>query len=217
MSDDPETARQIAELARDDRPLLVVDVDEVVLEFVNPFARFLDGQGLDLRTDTFALHGNVIARDSGTAVENDRVTGLMTEFFDAQAEFQTAADGAVEVLEGFSGKAEIVMLTSMPHRHRPIRRNLLDALGLPYPLLSTEAAKGPAIREMRGDRKRPVAFVDDIPRNLRSAARSVPDAALFHLMAHTGLRALLLPLPAPIVAVESWRDAAPRIASALGV
>lgn len=217
MSDDPETARQIAELARDDRPLLVVDVDEVVLEFVNPFARFLDRQGLDLKTDTFALHGNVVARDSGTAVEKERVTGLITVFFDAQAEFQTAADGAVEVLAGLSGKAEIVMLSSMPHRHRPIRRGLLDQLGLPYPLLSTEAAKGPAIRQLRGDRERPVAFIDDIPRNLHSAAEAVPDAALFHLMAHQGLRALLLPLPAPIVAVENWRDAAPRIAAALGI
>ena len=34
MSDDPETVRQIAELARDTRTLLVLDVDEVLLEFV---------------------------------------------------------------------------------------------------------------------------------------------------------------------------------------
>jgi hypothetical protein len=105
----------------------------------------------------------------------------------------------------------------MPHRHRAIRRGLLDTLGLPYPLLSTEAAKGPAIRQLRGGQSRPVAFVDDIPRNLQSAAEAVPDAALFHLMSHAGLRALLLPLPAPIVAVENWRDAGPRIARALGI
>ncbi|MBN9252318.1 MAG: hypothetical protein J0I86_17370 [Mesorhizobium sp.] len=30
MSDDPETARQIEELASDDRPLLILDVDDVV-------------------------------------------------------------------------------------------------------------------------------------------------------------------------------------------
>ncbi|GLS38789.1 hypothetical protein GCM10010869_43860 [Mesorhizobium tianshanense] len=35
MSDDPETARQIEELAADDRPLLVLDVDDVVLEFIH--------------------------------------------------------------------------------------------------------------------------------------------------------------------------------------
>ena len=42
MSDDPETARQIAELSRDARPLLVLDVDEVMLEFVRPFTGFLE-------------------------------------------------------------------------------------------------------------------------------------------------------------------------------
>ena len=36
MSDDPETARQIEELSADDRPLLVLDVDDVVLEFIRP-------------------------------------------------------------------------------------------------------------------------------------------------------------------------------------
>ena len=47
MSDDPETARQIAELARDMRPLLVLDVDEVLLEFVNPFIGFLGSRALN--------------------------------------------------------------------------------------------------------------------------------------------------------------------------
>ena len=42
MSDDPETLRQIEELAADDRPLLVLDVDDVVLEFIRQFAPHLD-------------------------------------------------------------------------------------------------------------------------------------------------------------------------------
>lgn len=46
MSDDPETARQIEELASDDRPLLVLDVDDVVLEFIRPFPQFLERRGL---------------------------------------------------------------------------------------------------------------------------------------------------------------------------
>ena len=60
MSDDPETVRQIAELAFDDRPLLVLDVDDVVLEFIRPFPRYLATLGLELRLETFRLQGNVI-------------------------------------------------------------------------------------------------------------------------------------------------------------
>jgi hypothetical protein len=34
------------------------------------------------------------------------------------------------------------MLTAMPHKHRVVRRAHLHALGLTYPLLTTEMAKG---------------------------------------------------------------------------
>jgi hypothetical protein len=217
VSDDPETLRQIRDLAKDDRPLLVLDVDEVVLDFVVPFARFLDASGMDLKTDTFRLHGNVIVRDTGLAAEDKLVSDLMTAFFDDQDAWQTAVEGVHDTLASFGDQVEIVLLSAMPHRHRHRRRLLLDRLGLPYSLVSTEAAKGPALLAIRGPGGRPVAFVDDIPRNLLSAAEAVPDARLFHLMSHAGLRALLRPLPAPIIAVESWAEARPRIANALGL
>ena len=84
-----------------------------------------------------------------------------------------------------------------------------------WPLLTTEMAKGPALRRLRGDSGRRVAFVDDLPPNLVSVGAAVPDAHLFHLMAHAGLRALLPPLPPGIVAVADWAAAEPAIAAAL--
>ncbi|TIU91285.1 MAG: hypothetical protein E5W04_37490, partial [Mesorhizobium sp.] len=86
----------------------------------------------------------------------------------------------------------------------------LDALGLIYPLLTTEMAKGPAIAKLRGAKGRPVAFVDDQPANLASARKSVTDAHLFHLMADNSLRAFLPPTPDDIISVDNWREAAPR-------
>ena len=78
-------------------------------------------------------------------------------------------------------------------------------------------AKGPAIRSLRGKSGRPVAFVDDQPRNLESARETVADAHLFHLMADTSLRALLPPPPEAAIVVEDWREAGPKIADALGL
>ena len=50
----------------------------------------------------------------------------------------------------FGDRVEIVLLTAMPHKHRATRRAHLDALGLTYPLLTTEMAKGPALARLRG-------------------------------------------------------------------
>lgn len=217
MSDDPETARQIEELAHDDRPLLVLDVDDVVLEFVRPFPHFLRTRGFGLTLASFRLTGNISETATGRLIEQPEVTELLGEFFDTQAEWQSITEGAADALKMLGKGAEIVMLTAMPHKHRAVRRAHLDALGLNYPLLTTEMAKGPAIAKLRGLKARPVAFVDDQPSNLISARNSVADAHLFHLMADNSLRAFLPPTPPDIFSVEDWREAAPKIADALGL
>lgn len=217
MSDDAETRRQIAELAHDTRPLLVLDVDEVLLEFVDPFSRFLKARGHELRTDSFRLHGNVFNLETDEAAKRETVSDLLESFFEVQHEWQTAVYGAAEALAALAPAAEIVMLTAMPHRHRDRRRRLLDDLDFHYPLLTTEAAKGPAIRQLRGKNERPVAFVDDIPHNLMSVRKTLPAAHLFHLMAHPAMRQLLPPLEEDIEMAENWPDVRPKIATALGI
>lgn len=217
MSDDPETARQIAELSRDDRPLLVLDVDDVLLEFVRPFPRYLETRGFELKLASFRLTGNISERASGRIPEQAEVSMLIDAFFQTQSQWQTLIEGAAEAIADLSENAEIVLLTAMPHRHRSARRAHLDALGLPYPLLTTEMAKGPAIAALRGPMQRPVAFVDDQPFNLLSAQESVADAHLFHLMGDNSLRVLLPPPPDGAIVVDSWNDAKPMIASALGL
>jgi len=217
MSDDPETVRQIRELARDTRPLLVLDVDDVLLEFITPFVSFLDSQDLELRLDSFKLQDNTFDRKTGLALGRERVSALIDEFFHVQADWQTGANGAAEAVAALARHGEVVLLTAMTHRHRETRRAHLDGVGFPYPLLTTDTPKGPAVRMLRGETNRPVAFVDDIPRNLLSVRDSVPDANLFHLMTAPSLRTLLPPLPEGITVVDDWHLAGPMIARALGV
>lgn len=215
MTIDPETLRQIEELSHDPRPLLVVDVDEVVLDFVDPFVRFLDSEGFGFATSSFRLTGNVIDKASGEKVPPNRTGELLDAFFAAQAAWQIPATGVVDALARLSDRIEIVMLTAMPHRHHRVRRGLLDNLGIPFPLLTTEMAKGPAIARLRGEGNRPVAFVDDLPPNLLSVRDSVGDAHLFHLMANAAMRALLPPLPEGIRPLADWAEAEKAIAAAL--
>lgn len=217
MSEDPETLRQMEELSHDDRPLLVLDVDDVLLDFIKPFPRYLEGRGYSLTLENFRLNGNIIDLSTGAPAETAQVAELIDAFFVAQAEWQALTHGAAEALAFIGDRAEIILLTAMPHRHREARIAHLKGLGLPYPLLTTEMAKGPAIERLRGPSMRPVAFVDDQPRNLVSAMERVPDVHLFHLMADNSLRALVPPPPPGAHVVEDWFEAAPKIEAALGL
>ena len=216
MSDDPQTRRQIEAIAADERPLLVLDVDEVVLEFLGPFMRWLESEGLFFRQSTFALDGNIFDRD-GVAVPKDQVSALVARFFDIQHEWQELAEGFPEALVPLADNAQIVLLTAMPHRHFDARAALLESLEVPYPLVTTEKAKGPAVAMLHGRREAPVAFVDDMAYNLVSVGKSLPHATLIHLMAHQGMRALMPPLPQGVIEAKDWFAAAESARLALGV
>lgn len=217
MSDDPETLRQIEELSHDNRPLLVLDVDDVLLEFVRPLPAYLEKRGYQLSLGSFRLFGNVTERATGRTIDQHEVTELLDAFFGEQANWQDVMEGALDALAHFGDRAEIVLLTMMPHRHRDARRLHLETLGIPYPVLTTEMAKGPAIRKLRGATNRPVVFVDDQPRNLESAREFVPDVHLIHLMSDISLRKLLPEPPQGAYVVEDWKEATPIIAAALGI
>lgn len=191
-----------------DRPLIVCDIDEVVLEFLTPFRDFLRASGRDLLPRSFRLHGNVVHLDSGEPVADQMTTDLLEQFFTLQDQWQTPADRVVEILAGLSTEADIIFLTAMPPRHTGVRRALLDRHGLHYPLLASEEPKGPIIKRLHDARAVPLVFIDDILRNLQSVRTHAPECLLVNLMANAQFRAMAPDPGDGILKADSWTDAA---------
>lgn len=194
-----------------DRPLIVCDVDEVVLEFISPFTAFLRANHYDLIPRSFRLHGNIVSLLDGSEPDNDAVAAFQERFFGSQDLWQTPAEGAAETLAALSDDADIVFLTAMPPRHQTIRRALLDRLGFTFPMIATEGPKGPVVAQLHGQRTLPVVFLDDIQRNLLSVRDHVPDCFLVTLMANADFRAFVPPPVEGIVSANDWADAAQLI------
>ncbi|MDP2120936.1 MAG: hypothetical protein U1A06_03385 [Hoeflea sp.] len=178
------------ELVLGERPLIVCDIDEVVLEFVTPFQAFLMDQGHELRPTSFRLNGNVFSLAHGTETPHEEVARLLEAFFAGQDDWQTPVLEAAHSLERLSDQADIVFLTAMPPRHREVRRRLLSRHGFDFPMIATEAAKGPAVLALHGTRAQPVVFIDDIFVNLQSVRTHVPQTLLLNLIANDAFRAL---------------------------
>ncbi|RDL52148.1 hypothetical protein BLJAPNOD_03300 [Ensifer sp. M14] len=194
-----------------DRPLVVSDIDEVVLEFLNPFQAFLESCDHVLLPRSFRLTGNIVHRITQQAASEAAVKELLEIFYATQERWQTPAVGVVETLRQLSEQADIVFLTAMPPRHAAARRALLDRLDLPYPLLASEDPKGPIVQRLHAGRALPVVFIDDIARNLQSVQEHAPSCLLINLMANAEFRALA---PAPDTCVHiaaDWADAASAI------
>lgn len=199
------------EIRLTDRPLVVSDIDEVVLEFLSPFRAFLESRDHILVPRSFRLTGNIVHRTTEHAASADDVKDMLDTFYATQDRWQTPAAGAVETLRDLSTEADIVFLTAMPPRHAAARRALLDRLELPYPLLASEDPKGPIVERLHAGRALPIVFIDDIARNLQSVQEHAPSCLLINLMANAEFRALA-PTPDTCVHIAAdWADAASAI------
>jgi hypothetical protein len=193
----------LAALARSDRPLVVCDIDEVVLEFLDPFQDYLQSVDHRLHPDSFKLTGNVRRISDGISATREAVDAFQEAFFAAQHLWQRPAPDCAGVLGRLKDFADIVFLTAMPPRHHEARRAVLDTHEFRFPMISTEDAKGPVVARLIGTRGVPAVFIDDIYTNLHSVRSHAPDCLLIHLMANATFRAMA---PDPGEGVEKARD-----------
>jgi hypothetical protein len=201
----------LAHVRLTDRPLLVCDVDDVVLHFAAPFEAFLRLTGHELLPRSFRLTGNIVSIDTQDALEHDQVRRLIENFFEAQEDHQVPMEQVVETLKALSGEADIVFLTAMPPRFQAQRRRLLDRLELAFPLVASEAPKGPIMKTLHGDRGLPCVFVDDMVHNLQSVREHVPECLLLHMMPDSPLHLLAPKAAHDVPRAVDWAHAAELI------
>ncbi|MFB9951053.1 hypothetical protein ACFFP0_19575 [Rhizobium puerariae] len=195
-----------------DRPLVVCDVDDVVLHFVAPFQDFLRKEGHELLPRSFRLTGNIVSIETQAVLEQADVQRLIETFFELQENWQFPFDFVVETLNALSSDADVVFLTAMPPRYWQHRRRLLDRLGLAFPLIASEEPKGPVMRRLHGERPLPSIFIDDMAHQLHSVRDHLPQSLLLHMMPDSPLH-VLAPKPDGIVRAADWPHAADLIRS----
>lgn len=197
----------IESLAKNHDALLVLDVDEVVLEFIEPFGQLLEEHGARLHPESFKLTGNVRSISTGAALSGSQLDRVTEILYETQAARQTLVAGVEASLDRLSSRADILFLTAMTPSYYPHRRALLDSKGLHYPMIATERSKGAIVAELSERWPGPLVFADDLPLNLAGVRKSAPAVHLLHLMANTVFRPHLPPLPAGAHAAAEWGEA----------
>jgi hypothetical protein len=197
------------------RPLVIVDVDEVLGHFLKSFVRFIDGEGLEFRLEQFALFENIYRPGESAPVPMADARSLFDNFFRTHhsAEMEPAP-GAVEALQRLHRDAEIVVLSNAPRCAEPLRALWLRRIGLPHPLILNMGAKGPITAALASQSLGRSAFVDDQLANLDSVAEHSPQTATFQHVADERLRALA-PRSDRHVRIDDWRELGEAIRAAV--
>ncbi|HWU63169.1 MAG TPA: hypothetical protein VN112_14220 [Ensifer sp.] len=193
------------------RPLIISDVDDVILEFIDPYQRFLNARQLKFLPRSFRLTGNVVRIDDESPVSEEVVQQSLHDFFDEQHVWQTPFQHVMTALPELAEEADIVFLTAMPPKFTSKRRLLLDELGLRFPMVAVETAKGPIASMIRDRHIAPVVFVDDMAHNLTSVAEHLPDCLLLSLAPPSAVHAMAPKPPEAARVVRDWEEATPII------
>jgi hypothetical protein len=197
------------------RPLIICDADEVLVQFVAGFERFLERQDLYLDLTTFALHGNVKHRSTNEPVDNREVSRLLDAFFASDTGILDVVPGAADALAALSGHAQIVILSNLPDHARAARVDHLRANGMPYPVIAGSGPKGVVVKRIIDGFDERVVFVDDLPPHLTSVATQTPHVHRLHFIADPRLAKLLPPAQDAHRRIDDWPTAHAWIASVL--
>jgi hypothetical protein len=211
------TQHQLAALEIDARrPLVICDVDDVVVHFLRGFDAVLADRDHVLEATSFSLNGNVYHRNTRAEMPAYQVSALVDEYFDTKTATMDVIDGAVEGLLQLSEHASVVMLTNLPHRVRDQRIQNLQGHGLPFPVITNSGPKGPAIKELASRTTGPSVFIDDSPNFVTSAHEWAPEVKIVHFLHDQRFAQLHKPFDFVSLTTGTWPEVQKHVLSLIG-
>ena len=187
------------------KPLLVVDVDEVLVGLAAHLGEFAESKGFLLKLTGYQLDG-ALQRGDGSEASTEEFHTLFKEFFETQTRHQRVYPDASAVLKSIKLRAQIVILTNVPPYAEGDRVENLRGHGIEYPLVVNHGGKGKTLAWLSQRTSGAVAFIDDSPKQIASVAKHAPDVQRLHYVGDDHLRTLLDPLPDAHHAPTTWRE-----------
>ena len=190
----PEILAQIRALPSSSRPLIVCDVDEVILHMALHLEEYMVENDLIFLNEKYSLTGNIGGTEDRVPLPDKAVRQHLQTFFDTVCHRQDLVDGAAGALALLADDWDIVLLTNLPGEHnKPLREAHLRDLGISYPVLVNSGPKGGAVAALSGGRPVPVVFIDDSPVNHGSVHASLPSAVQIQFIASERFAAMIEP------------------------
>jgi hypothetical protein len=196
------------------RPLVLVDVDEVLGLFMQGFGDYLAEHGLEMRIDRFALFQNIYRPGAAEHLPVAEGKTLFDSFFATRCHEIEPAPGGIEALKQLSKSAEVLILSNAPAEAERLRTQWLRKHGLPHPLILNSGPKGPIAAGLVAQTPQKTAFVDDLLPNLDSVQDHSPTTATFQHVADLRLRPLA-PRSERHPRVDDWAELAQAIEAAI--
>lgn len=208
----PDSLERLISLDIDpDKPLVICDADEVLIEFARPLEAFLADHALKIDFRNFALIGNIRRVADDSVVDAKEVGILIDDFLSHIVDRPNAVPDCVGAIDHLRQNARILVLTNIPHHLRQRREKALATIGLDLPVLSNSGEKGPMVAEIVRAHQAPVVFLDDMPDHHSSVAKYARHVHRIHFVADRRLAKLIAPAKDCHIRTDLWTECVPHI------
>lgn len=190
-----------------DKPLLITDADEVLLNFVSCFQEYLSEKDLWYDLSSYSLFGN-IKDHSNNAIENSLVSFHLENFFKTNAKIITFAQDSIKYVKLLIEKLnfQIVVLTNIPFKYLEDRKICFKNNGLDLPMIAGSGPKGKIIKELISKHKDKNFFIDDLAPHIISSKDHAENVKTIHFISNKDLSKLAItPVQADIRA-NNWKE-----------
>jgi len=211
-----ETVPKILSTIDSNRPVLLVDADEVLLRFVESLEFYFPTQGFELRLTSFQLTGNIYHVKTGLIAKPHLTRTLIADFFEACVDKVPAVDGAAEALAALSQYFQIIILSNVPSNCRLRRAKSLASMGMDYPIIANKGDKGPVAKTFAEATSAITVFIDDLPPQHTSVRLNCPASHRVHFVADPRLAKMIAKAPDANVRYDNWHELTPYLINLIG-
>lgn len=201
---DPRVEAELAALIFDpQRPLVIVDADEVLFAHMEALEPFLAQHQLRFTWRAYILDGEILDQED-KPIPAESLWPLMGQFYETCIADFPAVEGAPEALSRLSQRAQILILTNIYQEYREGRLEALARQNMTYPMVCNMGNKGPALAYLAKKWPMPMVFLDDIHHHLEGASIHAVDIHRIHFIGDKRLSPLAGKSPAAHAHFDDW-------------
>ncbi len=188
------------------KPLLIVDADEVIVYFVQPFSNYLRKVGWEIKLRGYRLDDAITSIQHRHVANKETYQSLIRNFIRDETHRQPVALQAKETLKKAAENWQIVILSNVPHAAYYDRLQNLANLDIPYPLVSNAGGKGTALAKLASLTESQTVFIDDNPFQIQDAALHAPTISTIHFTACDIVRSTMPYSEYATYRAQSWKE-----------
>ena len=162
------------------QPVVILDVDEVLLDFSSGLRKFLSALDVRVVDMIYELEGRAEHASTGVELTETELDDLVRRFYSERSRTLSPIPGGAESVARISNSAQVIVLTNSPGDLVEDRVFNLREAGIDVPVFTNIGGKGRFVANIEREVTGAVVFIDDAMKQIDSVRKHSSNVFCIH-------------------------------------